>query len=494
MEKRRIALRLLLAGSLSAAFPAWACTPAIQGTTLESPRYVLAFQEKNPVEVGTHFTVEIAVCSKPGNPEAESLKVDAHMPEHRHGMNYAPSVTRLGPGHWRAEGLMFHMPGKWEFVFELTGNGKTDRLASRFWLSEAVRFSDEERQKILSHGPWPPKLVPDPSNRVSGKSEAVALGERLFFEPRLSGTGSVLCATCHVPFRGFQDGRRRGVGLEEVDRNTPSVLDVRFSRWFGLDGANDSLWAQSIRPLLDPREMRSSAAHVAGFIRSNRFFSSGYERVFEKKPSLDDEEVLVDVGKALAAYQETLVSGRTPFDDFRDALERNDAEGMARYPAGAQRGLKIFVGKGNCSVCHFGPRFTNGEFADIGVSFFAGSGKVDPGRHGGIGKLKESSHNLLGRFNDDPSRSSATSTRHVERQQRNFGEFRVPGLRNVARTAPYAHNGSLATLPDVVKFYSELNEERLHADGEKILKPLKLSAEEIQDLVSFLESLSDRAR
>jgi cytochrome c peroxidase len=184
----------------------------------------------------------------------------------------------------------------------------------------------------------------------------------------------------------------------------------------------------------------------------------------------------------------------SPFDDFRDALEKNDAEGMARYPAAAQRGLKIFAGKGNCGVCHFGPRFTNGEFADTGVPFFRGKGTVDSGRHEGIRKLKDNSFSLLGRYNDDPARSSATSTRHVELQHRNFGEFRVPGLRNVARTAPYMHNGSIATLREVVKFYSELNEERLHADGEKILKPLKLTEDEVRDLVSFLESLSDAAR
>jgi cytochrome c peroxidase len=488
MEKRRLALRLVLAGSLSLALPARACTPALEGTVLESPRYVLAFQEKIPVEVGKHFTVEIATCSKNSNPEPESLKVDAHMPEHRHGMNYAPSITKLGPGRWRAEGLMLHMPGKWEFVFELRSNGKTDRLASGLSLSALINFTEEEKTRILSHGPWPPKLARDPSNRVSGKSEAVALGERLFFEPRLSGTGSVLCATCHVPFRGFQDGRPRGVGLEEVDRNTPSVLNVRFSRWFGWDGAHDSLWSQSIRPLLDPREMRSSAAHVSNFVK--RHLSKEYESAFARKPPDDDEALLVDVGKALAAFQETLVSGRTPFDEFMLALEKNDPEGIARYPAAAQRGLKIFVGRGNCGVCHFGPQFTNGEFADTGVPFFRGKGAVDSGRHGGIGKLKESPLNLLGRYNDDASRSTATGTRHVEPQHRNFGEFRVPGLRNVARTAPYMHNGSLATLRDVVRFYSELNEERLHADGEKILKPLKLSETELDDLVAFLESLT----
>lgn len=180
--------------------------------------------------------------------------------------------------------------------------------------------------------------------------------------------------------------------------------------------------------------MRASAAHVANVIRT--LFAADYEKAFGRPPVQDDEELLVDAGKALAAFQETLVSGRTAFDDFRDALEKNDAAAAALYPMRAQRGLRLFVGKGNCSVCHFGPRFTNGEFADTGVPFFAARGRVDSGRHGGIQKLKASRFNLLGRFNDDRSRSSVAATRHVEAQHRNFGEFRVPGLRNVAATAP----------------------------------------------------------
>jgi cytochrome c peroxidase len=265
------------------------------------------------------------------------------------------------------------------------------------------------------------------------------------------------------------------------------VIDTRFYRWYGWDGAHDSLWAQSLRPLLDEREMRATPAHVASVVK--KLFAAEYEKAFGRPANQSDEEILVDAGKALAAFQETLVSGRTPFDEFRDGLERGDVK--TNYPLAAQRGLRTFVGKGNCSTCHFGPQFTNGEFADTGVPFFAGPGKVDPGRHGGIARLKASPFNLLGRYNDDPSQSNATGTRHVETQHRNFGEFRVPGLRGVAQTAPYMHNGSLATLRDVVKFYSELNEERLHADGEKILKPLKLSQDEAEDLAAFLESLTD---
>jgi len=484
MEKRRNRLRLAAAAAgLIFLGGGQACVPGLEGTRLESPRYVVAFQASP--EVGKFFAVEIAACSKPGNPIPENLKVDAHMPEHRHGMNYAPEVKPLGPGRWRAEGLMLHMPGKWELVFEIRAAGRSDRLAHEYRLSE-VSFSKEETAKILQHGPWPPAPGHDPSNRVSGKREAIAFGEKLFFEPRLSGTGSVLCATCHVPFRAFQDGRARAFGLEEVDRNTPSVINTRFYRWYGWDGGHDSLWSQSVRPLLDPREMNASSEHVAGVV--TRLFSAEYATAFGRPVPKDNDQTLVDVGKALAAFQETLVSGRTAFDEFRDALA---AKAETTYPAASQRGLKIFVGKGNCTACHFGPHFTNGEFADTGVPFFAARGRVDSGRHEGIKRLKADPHNLLGRFNDDKARATAIGTRHVELQHRNFGEWRVPGLRNVALTAPYMHNGSLATLRDVVKHYSELNEERLHADGERILKPLRLTQAETDDLVTFLESLTD---
>lgn len=472
---------------------AWACTPPIEGTRLESARHVLTYRLPR-VEVGKHFALEVSACAK-GGPAPQRLKVDARMPAHRHGMNYAATVTAVGAARWRAEGLLMHMPGNWELVFELRSGGTSDVLRSSFEVSDTgLEFSPEERKKILAHGPWPPRLARDPSNRVSGRIEAVAFGERLFHEPRLSGTGSVHCASCHVPGREWQDGRPRGVGLEEVDRNTQALMNVRFQRWFGWDGAGDSLWAQSLRPLLDAREMASSASHVARLLRDEPSYRRGYERTFQRPPPPDDEELLADAGKALAAFQETLVTGRTPFDEFRDALERNDLEGMRRYPSSAKRGLRIFVGKGSCSVCHFGPQFTNGEFADTGVPFFRrprASGGVDSGRHQGIRRLQQSPFNLLGRFNDDPARSTAIGTRHVELQHRNFGEFRVPGLRNVARTAPYMHNGSLSTLRDVIAFYSDLDEERLHADGEKILRPLRLSPGEAADLLAFLESLSE---
>jgi cytochrome c peroxidase len=153
--------------------------------------------------------------------------------------------------------------------------------------------------------------------------------------------------------------------------------------------------------------------------------------------------------------------------------------------------LRIFVGKGRCSACHFGPSFTNGEFDDVGVPYFVDGARVDQGRHGGIAALVASPFNLLGPYSDDTRESTTLATRHVAPQHRNWGEFRVPSLRNVARTGPYMHNGSLATLEDVVRHYSEVDVERLHGDdGARLIRPLRLTAQESADLVRFLESLS----
>ena len=355
----------------------------------------------------------------------------------------------------------------------------------------ATAFTDSETRAILSHGPWPMPWTPDPSNRVSGSAQAIDLGERLFFERRLSVNGEVSCSRCHLPERNWTDGEARARGLALTDRNAPSVANVRYQRWFGWDGANDSLWAQSIRPILDPRELGSSAEQVAKLIRDDRDLSCRYAKVFGAPPSSDDEKVLVDASKALAAFQETLVSGRTAFDEFRDALERGDRAAMARYPEPARRGLSLFIGRGGCNTCHVGPAFTNGEFHDTGIPFFIEPGRVDPGRHEGIKKLLSTRYNLLGPYNDDPTRASAVGTRHVALEHRNFGEFKTPSLRKLVMTAPYMHNGRLATLREVVRHYSEISPDRLHSDGERILKALHLNERETADLVAFLESLQD---
>lgn len=356
-----------------------------------------------------------------------------------------------------------------------------------------VSFSDGEREAIARHGPWPPPLTRDAGNRHSGKPAAIAFGRKLFFDPRLSLDGSHACASCHLPQQAWTDGRPRSIGRELLDRNAPTIADSRFERWFGRDGGADSLWSHAIRPLTDPREMAMTPALLAQRVREHRDLANCYRKSFGKVVN-DDEAVTVNLAKALAAFQETIVTGRTPFDEFRDALARGDQAAQSRYPQTAQRGLKLFVGRGNCGFCHFGARFTNGEFADVGIPYFAAPGRVDSGRHAGIRMVQASRFNLQSAWNDDQSRNNAIPTQHLTLEHRHWGEFKVPSLRNVARTAPYMHAGSHATLADVVRHYSELNEDRLHADGERILKPLRLSESESADLVAFLESLSDSGR
>src|SRR5689334_12547901 len=152
----------------------------------------------------------------------------------------------------------------------------------------------DELSTIGSLGPWPPPPVRDASNRVSGRAEAAALGEALFHSTRLSTVGGLRCASCHEPWRRFTDGRARALGAEAGARNTPTLLNVRLQRWFGWDGANDSLWAQSIRPMLDAREMRVDAAHVAHALREDERLRRLYSLAFGHAPPADDQVALVD--------------------------------------------------------------------------------------------------------------------------------------------------------------------------------------------------------
>jgi cytochrome c peroxidase len=357
--------------------------------------------------------------------------------------------------------------------------------------AQLLAFTPEERAQIAAHGPWPPTPRPDASNRVLGQALASAWGASLFFDVRLSANQQMACATCHQPNRAFQDGLATAVGPSAGLRNTPSLLNAAQWRWLSWDGAHDSLWSASLTPLLSDGEMQQTVPALAHRVRTTPELAAGYRAAYAAPPPNDDALLVVNLAKALGAYQATLVSPRTPFDAFRDALARGDTATAAQYPLAAQRGLRLFLGEGRCTVCHAGASFTNGEFGDVGIPFFVPGG-VDAGRYKGIEKVLASPYNRLGRFNDAgaPKDPGAVSTRHVTLQPRHFGEFRVPSLRQLNQTAPFMHDGSLASLEDVVRHYSLLPEERLHSDGERILRPLNLSAEQSADLAAFLRSLS----
>lgn len=353
-------------------------------------------------------------------------------------------------------------------------------------------FTAAERAAILAHGPWPQPAQRDPTNRLSGHAAAIEFGELLFLDKRLSGSGRVACATCHQPERLWIDGEKRAFGRTRVDRNTPTLADVRLHRAFGWSGAADSLWAQSIRPILDARELAADAEHVAKLIRSDTDFACRFERATGAKPeAVDAERVLVDTGKALAAFVETLGSNPAPFDGFRDALARGDERtAAARFSPAAQRGLRLFIGKANCVQCHSGPNFSSGEFRRTGVPLAIDAERVDAGRFDSLRELLRSRFNLLSKYNDAPAAPAAAATKETSVRDRDWGRFRVPSLRNTVLTAPYMHNGHFASLSEVVEYYSELKTVGEYPNPDPLLQPLKLSAQEKNDLVLFLESLT----
>ena len=366
------------------------------------------------------------------------------------------------------------------FIFSSPQAGQTQNLI----------LNQSEISAALSHGPWPLPKRADPSNRMSGNAAAINLGKELFSSKKLSADSTLSCASCHRPSAGFTDGMAQAMGHTRGDRNTQALYNLKYQRWFGWDGRNDNLWAQSLRPIVRADEMALQAADLSEVLTSTEF-EILYSALFDSALQLSKEQNLVNVGKLLAAYIETLTTGKTPFDRFRDALAAGNETAAATYPEAAQRGFQIFAGKGKCNFCHTGALFSNGEFHDAGVPYFVAANRVDDGRHGGIKALMQSPYTLAGPYSDDPKKTGAWKTRQLIRSHNNFGTFRVPSLRNVGRTAPYMHNGSIATLEDVVHHYSNIDLERLHADGELILQPLRLTKRESADLVSFLLSLTE---
>jgi cytochrome c peroxidase len=360
-------------------------------------------------------------------------------------------------------------------------------------LAGAVRaellLSDDEIQQTLSFGPWPISFQSDPSNRVSSDTRAIALGAALFNDPVLSVDGAFSCASCHDPEQAFTTSDARALGRVLLDRNTPSLRNLAGLRWYGWAGKSDSLWAASLHPITEEQEMAHSTESLKTAI-SESIYIDDFEAIFGDIQIQDPELVLVNTAKTLSAYLETLATGRTQFDDFRDALENQDLAAAANYPEAAQRGLQLFIGRGNCVLCHNGPRFSNNEFHDAGVPYFLSETEVDDGRFGGLNFLLSNAYTLDGNWSDDAEKQGAWVVRSVRRSHSDFGTFRTPSLRGVAETAPYMHDGSLIDLDSVIRHYSEIDTERLHADGEAILSELSLSEQEIADLAAFLESLS----
>lgn len=432
---------------------------------------------------------------------------------------------------------------------------------------------DVARVLRLSPLPAPP---PNETNRVADDERAARLGQRLFFDARLSFDGRFSCATCHDPAKAFTDGRALPEARAPLRRNVPSLLDVAHQRWLNWDGSADSLWAQALRPIENPAEMGGDRVSVARLVAGDPILRRDYETIFGALPSViasgslperarpaalpsgllarppgpdaagaaatdgglrtreaeltaawaampQEDRAAVDlvfanVGKAIEAYERRLRSGPSSFDRFVEALRAGDDAGRTAMSASAQRGLALFMGVGNCRLCHGGPALSDGEFHSLGVppapdplaapaapaggagvpaSGEGGDGptspgpQIDPGRYEGLRILGLDPFGAGGPFSDRRDGPRAARVASLAKGPESWGQFRTPSLRNVARTAPYMHAGQMATLEDVVRFYST-HEGRVVAGHhrETILEPLHLEPGQIRDLGAFLEALS----
>lgn len=405
---------------------------------------------------------------------------------------------------------------------------------------EPVGFSTAEIRRILQHAPVPP-ASPDPTNAEFESSDAAALGKLLFFEPRLSANGRISCATCHDPAQAFSDGKRLATGLKTGERNTPTLLNVAQQQWYFWDGRADSLWAQALQPLEGPSEMGGSRVFIARLLHGDAVLHAAYVKAFGVIADMSDERrfppdarpaplrivqgeiaagtadaadaawramtaqdqqtvnrVFSQVGKAIAAYERSLVSDDAPFDRFAAAMRSGDQDAARKaMPVAAQRGLKLFIGKAGCRNCHFGPAFSDGEFHDTRIRPLDPNSAFDPGRYLGLDLLRADEFNASGLYSDQPGGAAADRLRRTPRTPELWGLFRTPSLRNVSLTSPYMHQGQLETLRDVLEHYSTLSNARPlgHHARENMLQPLSLAADEIDDLEAFLHALTgDAAR
>jgi cytochrome c peroxidase len=388
----------------------------------------------------------------------------------------------------------------------------------------SVEFSALEQRRLFQHASAEPRAA-DPSNRVSDNPKAMDFGRSLFFERRFSSNGNVACATCHDHNRSWCDNGAVGVGIAKTRRNVPALYDVSSQRWFFWDGRADSLWSQALGPLENPSEHNGDRIGIMRLLATEPGLRTTYEELFDALPTRQELErfpkhgtplrdsgheyalawsslserdrdlvntVFANAGKSIAAFVGTIRSGESSFDVFVRGLRNDDRVKMSAISDAAQRGAKLFVGKANCRTCHSGRSFSDGEFHSLGMSARDAEQFVDSGRLYGISHLMSDPFNQKGKYSDLGEERGHAAVDHLIVDGSKWGQFKTPTLRNVARTAPYMHDGRFRTLREVVEYYSTLKGAAvLDHHEEAVLAPLRLAEHEINDLVSFLETLTE---
>ncbi|MGI9334948.1 MAG: cytochrome-c peroxidase [Gammaproteobacteria bacterium] len=351
---------------------------------------------------------------------------------------------------------------------------------------------------------WLGNLEPvpaDPSNRHANDPRAAGLGRRIFFDTRFSANNQVACATCHQPEKYFTDGLPVSRGIADTRRGAPSLIGTAYSDWLYWDGRRDSHWAQALVPVETPAEHGIDRHRLLRELAADASYRAGYEALFGALPADSSDQLSIDrafsnVGKALAAFERTLLPTPSRFDAYVDAIVSGEADAVladARLTADELAGLKLFIDpdRVQCTRCHNGPMFTNFGFHNIGlIQLKRGVRKYDFGRARATRQVLEDPFNCLGAFSDAGEDECEELTYIRTWGPELPGAFKVPTLRNVAETAPYMHDGRFGTLHEVLAHYKEAPLKRL---GHQELNPLDLTQRQIDQLVQFLRILTGAA-
>jgi len=300
-----------------------------------------------------------------------------------------------------------------------------------------------EAEDTSFYEPLPEGIYPQNNPWSQDKED---LGKMLYFDPRLSGDNTISCATCHHPDKGWSDGLPRTIGFggKELGRHSPTIINSGYFEVQMWDGRAPTLEAQAKGPIQAAVEMNQNVEELIEELGAVPEYREKFSKVF------GDSVISFDnIAKALATFERSVVSKNSAYDKYMQGDKK------ALSPA-AVSGMKLFFSKAKCGICHNGPALTDSGFHNIGVK-----------QHG---PLTED----LGRFN-------------ISKDEFDKGAFKTPGLRSISQSAPYMHDGSEATLKDVVEFYNRGGD--VEKNRTSLITPLELSDQEVQELVEFLEAL-----